>query len=155
HPARPRRPTPAQPSRRARAPARTPPPAPARAARGNTRSSRDRAPHLAVTTPKATSSRQRRSICRDERSPIADAYSKSATIIFGSNAPAPAIAAADRVERTQIKLLDSVNHKPGKTILRQPLAQARRQQQLPLTLTSDEVEGHRRLPPAEEQVTSS
>ena len=40
-------------------------------------------------------------------------------------------------------------------ILRQPLAQARRQQQLLITVTGEKVEGHRSLLPAEEQVTSS
>jgi len=44
---------------------------------------------LAVITRNATSSRQRRSIAREERTPIAYAYSNNATIIAGSNAARP------------------------------------------------------------------
>ena len=44
---------------------------------------------LAVITRKPTSSRQRRSIPRLERSPTAYAYNNSATIIAGSNAARP------------------------------------------------------------------
>jgi hypothetical protein len=66
---------------------------------------------------------------------------------------APTVAAIGSVERVQIDLLDRVDHKPGQVILRQPVAQTRRQQQLLVTVASEKVEGHRSLLPAEEQVT--
>ena len=45
-------------------------------------------------------------------------------------------------ERGQIQLADRVDHKPGEVILGQPLAQARRQQQLLLAITRQEVLRH-------------
>ena len=47
-----------------------------------------------------------------------------------------------RVERAQIERRDGVDHEPRQMPLRQPLAQARRQQQLLLAITRDEVLRH-------------
>jgi hypothetical protein len=55
------------------------------------------------------------------------------------------IGAITGIKRPQIELGDSVDHKPGEMPLRQPLAQARRQQQLPLAVTPDEVLRHPRM----------
>jgi hypothetical protein len=49
-----------------------------------------------------------------------------------------------RAERRQIQLRHGIDHKPRKVALGQPLAQARRQQKLPLTATPDEVPRHAR-----------
>ena len=49
-----------------------------------------------------------------------------------------------RVERRQVHLRHGVDHKPRQMAVRQPLAQARRQQQLLLTVTHDEVLRHAR-----------
>jgi hypothetical protein len=48
-------------------------------------------------------------------------------------------------ERGQIHLRDRVDHKPCQVILRQPHAQARRQQQLLLAITRQEVLRHVRM----------
>jgi hypothetical protein len=53
--------------------------------------------------------------------------------------PVPAVS---RVKRRQIHLRHGVDQKPRKLPLRQPLAQTRRQQQLLLTVTPNEVLGH-------------
>jgi len=45
-------------------------------------------------------------------------------------------------ERRQIERIDRVQDEPGEVILREPLAQARRQQQLLLAITRDEVLRH-------------
>jgi hypothetical protein len=55
---------------------------------------------------------------------------------------AMAIVAVTRTERPEIQLANRVEHKPCEVILRQPLTQARRQQQLLLTITRDEVLRH-------------
>jgi hypothetical protein len=55
----------------------------------------------------------------------------------------PAVAAIGRIEGTQVELPDRVEHEPGKVILSQPLAQRRRQQQLLLAITGQEVLAHR------------
>jgi hypothetical protein len=52
------------------------------------------------------------------------------------------VGAIGRVKRSQIHLLDSVEHEPREMLLGQPLPQARRQQQLLLTITRDEVLRH-------------
>jgi hypothetical protein len=49
------------------------------------------------------------------------------------------------VERRQIHLRDRLDHKPCQVILRQPLAQAGRQQQLLLAITRQEVLRHARI----------
>jgi hypothetical protein len=49
------------------------------------------------------------------------------------------------IEGGQIDLRDGVDHKPRKVPLGQPLAQARRQQQLLLTVTRKEVLTHDRI----------
>jgi len=59
--------------------------------------------------------------------------------------PTPAVLPIHAVEGAQIDLADRVEHKPGQMILRQPLAQTRRQQQLLLTITGKEVLGHDHL----------
>ncbi len=46
------------------------------------------------------------------------------------------------VERAQIELRDGVDDEPGEMPLGQPLTQARRQQQLLLTITTEEVLRH-------------
>jgi hypothetical protein len=58
----------------------------------------------------------------------------------------PAIGAIDAVDGPQVDLLDRVKHAPREVILLQPIAQARRQQQLLLTVTRDEVLRHHRPP---------
>src|ERR1017187_607847 len=55
---------------------------------------------------------------------------------------AVAIPAVGVIERRQIHLLDARQHEPRKMILRQPLPQTRRQQQLLITVTSNEALGH-------------
>ena len=50
-----------------------------------------------------------------------------------------------RIERRQVHLRHGVDHKPRQMAVRQPLAQARRQQQLLLTVTRNEVLGHHRI----------
>ena len=54
----------------------------------------------------------------------------------------PAVVAIAGQERRQIHRLDSVQDKPREVILRQPLPQTRRQQQLLLAITRDEVLRH-------------
>jgi hypothetical protein len=56
--------------------------------------------------------------------------------------PAMAVLAVGAIERRQVKLRDRLQHKPREVILRQPLTQARRQQQLLLTIARDEVLRH-------------
>ena len=56
--------------------------------------------------------------------------------------PALPVVAIGRVERAQIKLRDGVDDKPREMPLRQPLAQARRQQQLLIAITREEVLRH-------------
>src|ERR1035441_4973278 len=58
---------------------------------------------------------------------------------------AVAIPAVGAIERRQIHLLDRRQHEPRKMILRQPPPQTRRQQQLQITVTSNEVLGHTRI----------
>jgi len=62
--------------------------------------------------------------------------------------PPPAVPTIRPKERAQIHLLDGLQDKPDEVILRQPLTQARRQQQLLVTITEKEVRGHR-SPPVE------
>jgi hypothetical protein len=57
----------------------------------------------------------------------------------------PPVVAIGRVERRQIHLGDCVQHEPREVALGQPLAQARRQQQLLLAITRDEVLRHHRM----------
>ena len=54
----------------------------------------------------------------------------------------PTVVAIARVERPEIHLADGVKHKPRQMPLGQPIAQARRQQQLLLAITRDEVLRH-------------
>ena len=54
----------------------------------------------------------------------------------------PAVVAICRVERRQIDLADGVEYESREVLLRQPLAQTRRQQQLLLAITRDEVLRH-------------
>jgi quercetin dioxygenase-like cupin family protein len=56
--------------------------------------------------------------------------------------PAPAILAIAGEERPEIHRVDGTKHEPRQVILRQPLAQARRQQQLLLAIARDEVLRH-------------
>jgi hypothetical protein len=56
--------------------------------------------------------------------------------------PTKSVDAIDRRERRQIHRRDSVDHKPRQMVLRQPLTQARRQQELPLAVAHDEVRRH-------------
>jgi hypothetical protein len=56
--------------------------------------------------------------------------------------PAMPVGAIGRIERPEIHRLDNVEHEPREVILGQPLAQARRQQQLLLAITRDEVLRH-------------
>jgi hypothetical protein len=56
--------------------------------------------------------------------------------------PTMAVSAIGRIERGQIDRRDRVDHKPRKVILRQQSRQARRQQQLLLTITRQEVLRH-------------
>src|SRR5829696_7176084 len=55
------------------------------------------------------------------------------------------VVAITAVERGQIHLLDRIKHEPRQVLLRQPLTQARRQQQLLLTITRDEVLRHHQM----------
>ena len=55
---------------------------------------------------------------------------------------APPVRAIGSQERGQIELADRLDHKPREVILGQPLAQARRQQQLLLAITRQEVLRH-------------
>src|SRR5215207_9366285 len=59
--------------------------------------------------------------------------------------PTPTIIAITRIERRQVHLADGVEHEPREVALGQPLAQARRQQQLLLAITRDEVLRHHRM----------
>jgi len=98
---------------------------------------------LAAITRNATSSWQRRSIARAERTPIAYPYSSSATIIAGSCAERPPpVLTVGAIESVEIELGNRVDHQPRKMILRQPIADARRQQQLLLAITRIEVLRH-------------
>jgi hypothetical protein len=63
-------------------------------------------------------------------------------IVSRATVPVPTVS---RVERRQIHLRHGVDHKPRQMPLGQPLAQARRQQQLLLTITRKEVLGHNRI----------
>jgi hypothetical protein len=56
--------------------------------------------------------------------------------------PTMTVGAIGRIKCGQIHLRDRVDHKPRQMVLRQPLAQARRQQQLLLAITRDEVLRH-------------
>ena len=56
--------------------------------------------------------------------------------------PALAVVAVGRVERLQIQRRDGVDDEPREMTLGQPLAQARRQQQLLITITREEVLRH-------------
>jgi hypothetical protein len=58
--------------------------------------------------------------------------------------PAPPVVAITGLERRQLHLGDRVEHEPRQVLLGRPLAQARRQQQLLLAVTRDEVL-HRRI----------
>jgi hypothetical protein len=58
---------------------------------------------------------------------------------------APPVAPIGGVERLEIQRRHRVEHEPGKMILWQPLAQARRQQQVLLAITRNEVLGHARI----------
>src|SRR5215211_988094 len=57
----------------------------------------------------------------------------------------PSIVAVAGMKRRQIHLGDRVEHEPRQVPLRQPLTQARRQQQLLLAITRDEVLRHHRI----------
>ena len=59
--------------------------------------------------------------------------------------PPPAVGAVGGVEAAEVDLLDRIEHEPGQVILGQPLAQARRQEQLLIALAGQEVLGHDRL----------
>jgi hypothetical protein len=61
--------------------------------------------------------------------------------IVGSGTPA--VTAIGRIERPEIQLRNALKHEPGQVVLRQPLAQRRRQQQLLITIARQEVLGHR------------
>jgi hypothetical protein len=54
----------------------------------------------------------------------------------------PPVVAIAREERLQVHGVDRIEHEPREVILRQPLAQTRRQQQLLLAITRDEVLRH-------------
>src|SRR5215210_8754541 len=72
--------------------------------------------------------------------------------------PAVTVNAIGRDERGEIHLLDSVEHEPRKVLLGQQLAKARRQQQLLLTITRDEVLRHHRIvlnPPDDTRVCAT
>jgi hypothetical protein len=56
---------------------------------------------------------------------------------------AMAIGAVIGVELAQIHLLNRLDHEPRQVILSQPLTQRRRQQKRLLTITRNEVLGHR------------
>jgi len=55
--------------------------------------------------------------------------------------PVP-VGAISGIERGQIELSDGIDNEPREVIPRQPLAQARRQQQLLLAITRQEVLRH-------------
>ena len=57
----------------------------------------------------------------------------------------PTIASIRGQEFGQIEPVDDIDHEPCEVILRQPLTQARRQQQLLLAITRDEVLRHPRI----------
>jgi hypothetical protein len=57
----------------------------------------------------------------------------------------PPVVAIGRVERRQIDLADRVEHEPREVVIRQPLTQTRRQQQLLLAITPDEVPRHHQM----------
>jgi hypothetical protein len=57
----------------------------------------------------------------------------------------PAVLAIALKERGEVHRFDGIEHKPREVILRQPLPQARRQQQLLLAITRDEVLRHPRM----------
>src|SRR3954453_5087015 len=86
-------------------------------------------------TRTATSSWQRRSIRRDDR--LNSGHHRRIV-----RRPAPAVLAIASQEGAQIHRVDGVEHEPREVVLRQPLAQARRQQQLLLAITRDEVLPH-------------
>jgi hypothetical protein len=69
--------------------------------------------------------------------------------------PTPTVAPVHGIERAQIDRVYRIEHKPGQMILSQPLAQARRQQKLLITVAGHEVERHCSLLPPEEHLTSS
>jgi len=48
-------------------------------------------------------------------------------------------------ERSHVELADRVDHEPREVVLAQPLTQARRQQQLLLAITRQEVLRHARI----------
>ncbi len=48
-------------------------------------------------------------------------------------------------ERVEIHRGDGINDEPSEVVLRQPLAQTRRQQQLLLAITRDEILGHPKI----------
>lgn len=54
-----------------------------------------------------------------------------------------AIGAVLGIELPQVHPLDGLDHKPHEVVLRQPLTQRRRHQKRLLTITTDEVLGHR------------
>jgi hypothetical protein len=56
-----------------------------------------------------------------------------------------AIGSIAGIKRAQIQRVDGLNDKPREMALRQPLAQARRQQQLLLAITRDEVLRHHEM----------
>jgi hypothetical protein len=56
--------------------------------------------------------------------------------------PTMAILPVITVERVEIKLTDGLQHEPRQMVLRQPLLQARRQQQLLITIAPNEVLRH-------------
>jgi hypothetical protein len=58
----------------------------------------------------------------------------------------PAISAIGLINSAQVDLLDRVQHEPRQVVFRQPFTQTRRQQQLPLTITRNEVLGHQPPP---------
>jgi len=49
------------------------------------------------------------------------------------------VLAVDRTKRGQIERRDGVDHKPSKVILGQPLPQSRRQKQLLVAVTANEI----------------
>jgi hypothetical protein len=54
----------------------------------------------------------------------------------------PPVAAIGPIERIEIQLRHRLQHEPRQMVLGQPLPQRRRQQQLLITITRDEVLGH-------------
>src|SRR5438034_3624710 len=67
---------------------------------------------------------------------------------------APTVPPIGGVEAAQIDRGDSVGDEPGQVIIRQPLTQTRRQQELLITVTGEEVERHQPLLSREKRVTS-